>query len=201
MNSANSSPGDVPAKIVAALDRIARGVRSHRQAIASRVGLTPLQLELLLTIADSPPPEPLTGLLARELGVTQPTVSDSLLALERKGHVIRHRSGTDQRRTNVALTDAARELIDEVREADKVLRASVASLAGSDQDAVLEILLSLIGNLLDAGIVQVARTCLTCRFYDDRNGREARCALLEIPLPPAALRVNCPEHEPLPVGA
>lgn len=197
MTSANSSPSEVPAKIVDALDRIARGLRSHRQSVASRVGLTPLQLELLQTIAESPPPRPVIGLLAKELEVTQPTVSDSLLALERKGHVVRRRSGTDQRRTTVELTDSGRELAGEVQRAGEILRTSVAALAGPDQEAVLDILLSLIANLLDAGIIQVARTCRTCRFYEHHNGPDARCALLQIPLAPAALRVNCPEHEPL----
>ncbi|GAA3738631.1 hypothetical protein GCM10022239_12760 [Leifsonia bigeumensis] len=195
MTSANPSPGDVPEKIVAALDRIARGLRSHRQSVASRVGLTPLQLELLQTIDESP--RPVIGLLAKELEVSQPTVSDSLLALERKGHVVRRRSDTDRRRTTMELTDSGRELVGEVRRAGEILRSSVAALAGPDQEAVLDILLSLIGNLLDAGIIQVARTCRTCRFYDHRDGLDARCALLQIPLPPAALRVDCPEHEPL----
>lgn len=195
MTPASPAPGDVPEKIVAALDRIARGLRSHRQSVASAVGLTPLQLELLQTIDESP--RPVIGQLARELEVSQPTVSDSLVALERKGHVVRRRSDPDRRRTTMELTESGCELVDEVRRAGEILRTSVAALTRPDQEEVLEILLSLIGNLLDAGIIQVARTCTTCRFYDQSGGREARCALLQIPLPTSALRVDCPDHEPL----
>jgi len=195
---ANLSPDDVPAKIVAALDRIARGLRSHRQAVASGVGLTPLQLELLQTIDESP--RPVIGQLARELEVSQPTVSDSLLTLERKGHVVRRRSDSDRRRTPMERTDTGRGLGDAGRRAGELLRTRVAALTRPDQEEVLDLLLSLIGNLLDAGIIQVARTCTTCRFYDHPEGREARCALLQIPLPTSALRVDCPDHQPLIAG-
>ncbi len=198
MTPANLSPDDVPAKIVAALDRIARGLRSHRQAVASGVGLTPLQLELLQTIDESP--RPVIGQLARELEVSQPTVSDSLLTLERKGHVVRRRSDSDRRRTPMERTDTGRGLGDAGRRAGELLRTRVAALTRPDQEEVLDLLLSLIGNLLDAGIIQVARTCTTCRFYDHPEGREARCALLQIPLPTSALRVDCPDHQPLIAG-
>ena len=63
----------LPAKVVDALARLARGQRAHRQAVATQHNLTPLQLELLVTLGQAPPPEPLVGALARELAVTQPT--------------------------------------------------------------------------------------------------------------------------------
>ncbi|MEV6096383.1 MarR family winged helix-turn-helix transcriptional regulator [Nocardia sp. NPDC051981] len=187
---------EVADKVVAALDRIARGVRAHRQAIASRTGLTPLQLELLRTLADGPPPEPLTGLLAAELGVSQPTVSDSLLALERKGHVARQPAPGDRRRSAIVLTSDGAELAAEIRAADDVLRACVADLPGAQQDQTLRTLLDLIAGLLRAGVVQVARTCTTCRFYRPGDAGTPRCDLLQQPLPPRDLRVNCPEHQP-----
>ncbi|MGW4241253.1 MarR family winged helix-turn-helix transcriptional regulator [Nocardia sp. NPDC004722] len=192
----NAGDGEVSEKVVAALDRIARGVRAHRQAIASRTGLTPLQLELLRTLAEGPPPEPLTGLLATELGVSQPTVSDSLLALERKGHVARQPAPGDRRRSAIVLTGAGAELAAEIRSADEVLRACVAELPSADQDRTLATLLDLIGGLLHAGVVQVARTCTTCRFYRPGASGTAHCELLRQPLPPRDLRVNCPEHQP-----
>ncbi|APA94720.1 hypothetical protein NS506_00640 [Nocardia seriolae] len=194
MNAGNEH--EVADKVVAALDRIARGVRAHRQAIASRTGLTPLQLELLRTLAEGPPPEPLTGLLATELGVSQPTVSDSLLALERKGHVARQPAPGDRRRSAIVLTPDGSAVAAEIRAADEVLRACVAELPSDRQDQTLHTLLELIGGLLHAGVVQVARTCTTCRFYRTDDSTTAHCELLGQPLPPRDLRVNCPEHQP-----
>lgn len=193
--------GDLPARVVAALDRLARGQRSHRQALASGHGLTPLQLELLATLAGGPPPEPLVGLLARELGVSQPTVTDSLLALERKGLLTRHRETADRRRTGVALTGAGARLVADVSSADRDLVDAVAALPRGDQETALEVVLTLIGRLVDTGVVQVARTCLTCRFHERGAGGDHRCALLDVDLPRAELRVNCPEHQPAPAPA
>jgi hypothetical protein len=47
--------------------------------------------------------------------------------------------------------------------------------------------------------VSVARLCLTCRFFgpDAHPGaaRRHHCALLDLPLGDAALRVDCPDHQ------
>ncbi len=191
---ANREVQDVPTKIVAALDRIGRGVRSFHQTVAVRLGLSPLQLELLLLLAAGEPPQPITGALARELGVRGPTVTDSLNALERKGLVVRSSDVRDGRRTPFRLTDAGERLAREADEADQVMRDAIGRIPS--EDALLEGLLSAIDALLGAGVVDVARTCTSCRFF--RTAADgAACALLQIPLPRSALRVDCPEHEPV----
>lgn len=184
----------MPDKVVAALDRIARGVRAHRQAIATAAGLSPLQADLVRTLAGGTPPPALAGPLAGELGVSQPTVSDSLIALERKGHISREATPGDRRRSTFVLTESGRRLAAELDEADDVLRAGIAVLPETDQEAALRVLLNLIGSLLDSGVLAVARTCPTCRFFDDTRG--PRCTLLGVPLPPQDLRVDCAEHQP-----
>src|SRR5690554_5404810 len=82
---------DVAVKMVAALDRLARAQRQLRQSAASRLGLTALQAELVTMLAAGPPPEHVVGELASELGVRQPTLTDSAAALERKGLLVRGR--------------------------------------------------------------------------------------------------------------
>lgn len=195
---AAASDQDQPlaARVVAAMDRLARGQRSHRQAIASRHGLTPLQLDVLFTLATAPPPEPLVGLLAIELGVTQPTVTDSLHALDRKGLVTRGRDPDDGRRTRIDLTADGRALVTLATSADRDLVQEVAALPRGDQESALELLLTLITRQLDAGVIDVARTCLTCRFHQAVPGGNHHCTLLDMPLPRADLRLNCAEHEP-----
>lgn len=194
MNRPAGQSGHVPDKVVAALDRIARGVRAHRQAIATAAGLSPLQADLVHTLAAGTPPPALAGPLAGELGVSQPTVSDSLIALERKGYVSRSETPGDRRRSTFALTGSGSRLAADLDQADDVLRAGIAGLAEEDQTAALRVLLDLITGLLDSGVLAVARTCPTCRFFDDTRG--PRCALLDVELPPQDLRVDCPEHQP-----
>lgn len=185
----------VPAKIVDALDRLARGHRKFRQSIASRHGLTPLQLDLLLTLAAGPPPDPVVGLLAAELGVTQPTVTDSLRTLESKGLVSRDRRIGDRRQTGVTLTGSGAALVEGSKRADRELLNAITGMPLSAQEEALEVLLGLIGHMVSSGVIEVARTCVTCRFHRRANGGH-RCTLLAVDLPVSELRVNCPEHEP-----
>lgn len=183
----------VAAKIVAAVDRIARGVRAHRQTVAAAAGISVLQSELLRVLARGHPPA-YAGSLALELGVSQPTASDSLAALVRKRYVARATNPTDRRRTEFVLTDAGAELATELDRADSVLVAATARLPEPDQERTLRLLLELIGGLLDGGVLAVARTCPTCRFFEE-SGSGARCALLGTALPVREFRVDCPEHQ------
>ena len=154
---------DVAVKLVAALDRLARALRQHRQGVASRNGITPLQGEVLRTLHEGPPPEAVIGLLARELGVSQPTVTDSVSALARKGLVTRRALPGDRRRTRLELTESGHELVGNLTAAVGEVIAAVAGMSTSSQEAGYVSLLELIARFVDTGHIEVARTCLTCR--------------------------------------
>lgn len=199
MSTADTGPParpSVPAKVLDALGRLARGQRTHRQAVATQHNLTPLQLELLVTLGQAPPPDPLVGAMAREVGVSQPTTTDSLRALEDKGLVTRGPDAADRRRTTVALTPAGTAVLDQVATADRTMLDAVATLSPDRQEAVLGSLLELIATMVDAGIVDVARTCTTCHHHRQSTDGRHHCTLLRVDLPVAELRVNCPEHRP-----
>jgi len=182
-------------KIVTALDRLGRATRAHRQAVATGTGLTPLQVELLRVLADGEPPEPRIGLLAAELDVRQPTVTDALQALGRKGLISQHAAPHDGRQRHVRLTGSGTAVAAELAAADDILSECVAGLPEREQATALRVLLDLIGSLVDGGVLTVARICPTCTYYRD-EGRVPYCALLQADLDPPSLRVNCPDHEP-----
>lgn len=188
-------PDDLAEKIVAALDRLAHAKRTNQQAAATRHGLTPLQVDLIATLADGPPPQPLIGLLATELGITQPTVTDSVQALERKGLLRRERDPADARRSTLILTATGRRLAEGLDATDRDLVAAIKTLPVAAQEETLEALLRMIAHLVGTAAITIARTCLTCRFHR-HDGTTHRCALLGIDLPGRDLRVNCPEHQP-----
>src|SRR5690606_37808994 len=94
----------------------------------------------------------------------------------------------------VALTAVGAELVAELRAVDDSLVRVVELLGEERQEAVVEGLLTIIAGLVREGAITVARTCLTCRFHRFDSGAH-HCTLLDIPLLPSTLRVNCPEHE------
>lgn len=194
VESSGDRPRELPGKIVAAFDRIARGIRAHRQAVATEAGLSPLQAELLRIIGEGEPPPATPGALAIELGVRQPTVSDSLQFLELKGLVHRQPAPDDRRRTVSSLTSEGQAVFIRLVEADRMLHASIAGIAEGGQEQTLSVLLDVIERMLHTGVIDVARTCTTCRFFQP-GVPTAQCNLLKIALPTQDLRVNCPEHQ------
>ncbi len=186
-------PEELAAKIAAALERLARAQRAHRQRVATERGLTPLQLDLVTTLADGVPPDPVVGRLAIEVGVSQPTVTDSLRTLERKGLVERRRDPADGRRASVVLTALGRALTNDLGGPHDEVTAAIATLPAETQEVVLQTLLVVIARFVDHGVIDVARTCFTCENHRF-DGTTHRCALLDVDLPVADLRVNCPDH-------
>jgi DNA-binding MarR family transcriptional regulator len=192
----------IAARIVDALDRLARAQRSFRQVAASREGLTVLQADLLRRIAAGPPPDPVVGLLARDLGVTQPTATGAIDALEAKHLVRRHADPTDRRRSTIRLTQRGSRLARRLTQDDDVLLGALSAMPDQDQEQTLLALLGVIRQFVDAGIITVSRTCLTCRFHEIEAATGThRCQLLGEDLPVASLRVNCAEHQPVALHA
>jgi DNA-binding MarR family transcriptional regulator len=184
---------DVDSKIVAAQERVAQAFRVLRWRAAKEHGLSPLQLELLVFLLHHDRARSRVSRLAEELDVTKPTVSDALAALESKGLIGKRPSVEDGRSVFVALTRKGRSLSRRLEGWADEGRAALSSLPHSDRLTVQRFLMRWIEELQMAGLVTVARMCVTCRFYQDD-----RCVLLETPLPPEALRVDCPVHEPKP---
>ncbi|MBC8092589.1 MAG: MarR family transcriptional regulator, partial [Pseudonocardia sp.] len=189
--------GSVADRVCAALERLGSAQRSATQEVATRNGLSRLQVEVLRLVAGGHPPAPQVGALGRELGVSQPTVSDAVARLHAKGLLTRDVDGNDRRVAHLALTRDGRQLATRLSQGGARMVSAVASMPAPQQEQTLSTLLALIASLADAGVVGVVRTCSTCRFFQQRRDVD-HCGLLDLPLPARALRVNCPEHEARP---
>ena len=187
-------PEGLAHKIVAALDRLERAQRAARQSVATSQQLTPLQLDLLEVLGRGTPPIPSVGELAREVAVSQPTTTDSVKSLVAKGLVRRARDPDDARRAILNVTPDGVKVSERSVEADAPLIPAVESLPAEAQAVLLETLLTLIASMVHSGAIDVARTCLTCRYHEATDDRH-RCTLLNVDLPIPELRVNCPDHQ------
>lgn len=170
--------------VVEAFERICRAYRAALTRAATSMGLSQLQAAILETVYEAG--EVTVGELAGLLGVSQPTVSDALKALESKGLLRRKRIG---RRTVQTLTDKGRLVL---RELQKWKIPAREGLQGLDLEGLYMELLRYISNLQRSGFIE-ARVCLTCKYYREGN----YCALLKKKLDVLELRVNCPDYKPL----
>jgi DNA-binding MarR family transcriptional regulator len=189
---------DLDAKLLAALERVGQALRVQLWDAAKQHGLSPTQLQVVLRLASDPPARRRIGALAGQLDVTHPTVSDAVTVLRRKGLVEREGDG---RRAPLALTRRGRTTATAVAGWLDRTRALLAELPTDDKEQTLRLAIELIAQLQRSGVITVARMCATCRFFrrDAHPGsaQPHHCALVDVPMADAELRVDCAEHEPL----
>ncbi|ATE55655.1 MULTISPECIES: MarR family winged helix-turn-helix transcriptional regulator [Actinosynnema] len=186
-------------RLADAVERVGHGLRALSQRTAREHGLTPLQQQVVLALTAQPEVRREVSALAAEFDVTKATTSDAVSALERKGLITRT-PGQDGRRRLLALTDDGAEVARALEPWDEPLLRVLRDVPEADRATTLHTLLRVIAGLQRSGVVSVARTCVSCRFFrpDVRPDPVAphHCGLLDAPLPLAELRVDCLEHEP-----
>jgi DNA-binding MarR family transcriptional regulator len=190
--------GDVDARLAAAAERIGHAARVLLRAAAARHGLSVIQAQLLLQIAAAPAESSIAALTSR-YDVRQPTISDAVSALQRKGLVVKTRQG---RRQSLSVTDAGASTAANLGGWDAPLRAAVDTQPEAAKGPALQLLLEVIAHLQASGVITVARSCTSCRFFRPDSYADSQqphhCALLDRPLRQVDLRLECPEHQPIP---
>jgi DNA-binding MarR family transcriptional regulator len=186
--------GSPTGKIVAALERISQAFRVLLCQQAGLMGLSPIQVQLLLFIRFHLPRYCTVSYLAREFGLTKATVSDSVKVLAVKGFVSRQAQPGDGRSRILGLTATGKELAEKVSDFAGPLSGPVGTLPAPQQEALLQNLTTVIGQLARTGILRTPRMCFSCRFHSRDAGR-SYCQLLGEEHLPAQLRLDCTEHQ------
>jgi DNA-binding MarR family transcriptional regulator len=184
--------------LAAGLSKIALAMRHHAWATTSKRGLTPTQAQVLAVLAGRREESLTVSRLASELAVTQPTISEAVAALTRKGLVQRDRSESDRRRVCVRLTRTGRSEADASALWPDALQAAVDSLDDRERGVMTRAVIKMIRTLQETGRIPVARMCPTCvHFRPNVHADPARphhCAYVDAPLGDAGLRLDCPDH-------
>lgn len=188
-------PPDVNHKIVAVLERLAGVFRHVLWQEATQVGLSPLQLQIVVFLRFHRPGQGTVSYLAREYHVSRATVSEAVKSLEQKQLVSRHTDPADLRSHSLQLTPAGRQLADRAGRFAGPLSRPVARLPARQKLSMYLSLLALLHQLQQAGIIPVQRMCFSCRYYGQEQPGGHFCHLLKIRLEGPQLRIDCPEHE------
>jgi DNA-binding MarR family transcriptional regulator len=188
----------LPQALASALRRLAHlaHTTSWDQWAAQR--LTPTQRRILDVVASRR--ESLTlSALARELGVTPATASDSVGALESKGLVQKRRSDVDGRALALMLTSEGRTSVTALAALPDPLQEAFGALTVAEQEVFYRSAIKMIRGLQDTGALPVSRMCLRCRHFEPFRAPETEnphyCHVAGSPLADRHLRLECQEHE------
>ena len=178
------------AELVDRLGRIAHGLQ-----YAS--GLNPAQWEALRFIARANRFSRYPGAIARYMGTTKGTVSQTLIALESIGYIARTRCQADRRAIAIELTERGSALIEE-DPLCLVLRAADA-LSCEAQGQLADGLEGLIRGVKDAKGIPEIGPCLRCIHFrpcaDEAADAACHCALNDAVLLPEETRQLCVAFE------
>ena len=180
--------------IVWPLERLSRLMRAREH----EDGLNPAQWEALRYLARANRFSNSPGALTRFLGATKGTISQTVMALERKGLVSKAARDGEKRSVAMTLTDAGRAAL--ARDPWALLAADAEDLGGKTRRRLARGLRELLAAELQRGSHQSFGQCRTCRYFREKgrdrdSGGPHLCMLLEQPLSKADAERICVEHQ------
>jgi len=193
-----SAPKSLTYRLHEALDRVGAALRADDWVAARTIGVNPAQFTIL-SILDGRPEGLGVGELAAHLGVSQPSATDSILALERKEMVARMPSAIDRRSVRVTLTLEGRAALATANDARGIADKATGALDLVQQEDLLVSLVTMIRHLQETGSIPIQRMCISCRFFRPNVHADAaqphHCAFVDAAFGQHDLRVDCREHE------
>lgn len=181
-------------KIFSALERIHTASRAALQRAVVGHGMSPLQAQILRFVEARGAAS--VSLLADQLRVSKPTVSDAVSVLLEKGLAEKIANKDDARASSIFLTERGKRESAAIDSYAGPFLDSVGQLTPEQKDALWSALLHLIQTMERQGLIPHQRMCATCRhFARDVNGAPYYCRLMNSPLAAPELRIDCAEHE------
>jgi Transcriptional regulators len=191
------SPESLEGKTLDLIDRVSRAYEYVLRRCSSRHGITALQAELLLLAESKGVGGWGVTRTSKLLLVTQPTVSDAISALARKGLIEVSQSDLDKRVTWVKLSKSGKRVYEDLQKCLEVFKEAIKRLDEESLEGLFKGLMLLANNLYKMGIVREARMCLTCQHLI-RGSEAYYCSLLKIRMALHELKVDCEDHKPDP---
>jgi DNA-binding MarR family transcriptional regulator len=183
-------------RIATGLHKIGLAMKQQAWQQANEEGLSATQGQILAAIATH---GALTGSeLSQRLGVTLPTISDSVRVLVEKQLVTKAPDPRHPRASRLSLTERGAQLGARARSWPEFVAAAVDDLTPDEQRGFFSGVVKMIRRLQDQGLVPISGMCVTCTHFrpNVRTGASPHhCAFVDAPLANDQLRLECPEHE------
>ena len=185
---------DISSKIVAGMERVSEVFKILLWEKAKLVGLSPIQIQILIFIAFHKRELCNVSHLAKEFNVTKPPVSDAVRILDKKELIIKDFSSSDSRSYSISLSNLGTGIVSQTYDFSNPLKRQINDFSSSELESLFGTLSQLIYKLNRNGILSVQRTCYGCKFYK-KNNENDYCNLLQKKLLSEEIRLDCPEYE------
>lgn len=192
-------PHSITERLREGLSRVGMAMRIDEWNRSKASGLNPTQLAILTLLEG----RGVDGLSVREiaahLGVSQPTATDSINALERKAYLEKRPEASDRRAVRVVPTAAGLAALAASDTGDGLAAEALGALDEREQEALLLTLVKMIRQLQVAEAIPVQRMCVTCRhfapFAHADAARPHHCHFVDAAFGQRELRVDCRDHD------
>ncbi len=194
-----SDQENIDRKIAFGFERLAQVLKTLVWNESKQSGLSPIQIQFLITLAFHANKEWTLSSLASYFHLTSATVSDALTALEDKGLIVRRQSKDDRRVGHLALTAAGRRQALKLAGWMDAVVETVHDLDDGDKAVVLKSLIGIIAALQQKGLISVVHMCMTCKYFRPNahpsKAKPHHCAYVDKAFGDAELRLDCPDYE------
>lgn len=195
---APNSPKSLPLRIEEGLERLATVMRATDWQNARALHVNPAQFAILKLLDTRP-----FGLSVKDLAalllVSQPSATDSIAALERKGLVEKRPDPADLRSVRILATENGRAALAAGEDASGPVGRAASALPPVAQQQMLLSLIAMIAQLQDAGAIPIQRMCVDCRYFSpfahDDADNPHHCHFVDAAFGQRDLRIDCREHE------
>lgn len=185
---------DLSSKIITGLERISQAFKALLWEKAKQLGLSPIQIQILIFVAYHKSEFNNVSFLAQEFNVTKPTISDAIRVLDKKGFIIKDYSSPDNRSYSILLSGSGKEIVSKTEHFANPLVDQLDSVETEEKENLFRTLSKLIYQLNQTGVLTVQRTCFACKFYQ-KTAANHYCHLLEKQLKHSDIRLDCIEFE------
>lgn len=186
---------DLETKILIGLERLSEALKTLLWEKAKVFGISPIQIQILLFVANHKTEICNVSYLAKEFNVTKATISDAVRVLLKKEYLEKDFSPVDNRRYNLSLNSKGNELVNNLSGYATSLEEELSSFSKEDLSTVYDTLTKLIFQLNQRNIIQVQRTCFNCKYYSGDKKNSHYCNLLQSKLKKQEIRLDCNEFE------
>lgn len=190
---------DIANKVVVGLERISEAFKVLLWEHAKVVGLSPIQIQILLFVAHHKLEMCTVSYLAQEFNITKPTVSDAVKVLLKKEFIQKKTVSTDSRSYAIALTQTGTNVLLQIEDFALPIKHQLGTIDEGEVKQLFHTITKLIYGLNTSGILSVQRNCHSCAFYEKKSEGHY-CHFLKKPLENHEIRLDCPEHEAKPTA-